>query len=250
MLFQWNEQTLGWFETASAYTGFHRELASIVRPHIADCETLCDIGCGLGLLDLELARDVRNLCCIDQNEAAIEALRALIRARGAQNIDARAADANALAEERWDVVIMSFFGTSTDDISRFLSFCDKRMILIVHENEAANRSANAAARRPKPLNAAEVADCLTDCGARLRRIGASLEFGQPFKSLAAAQEFVRVYANAPPLADGDAADWERPYGDAEKRLVETRRPDYPLYLPKRKGLAVFVVENAAYCRNS
>jgi hypothetical protein len=138
---------------------------------------------------------------------------------------------------------MSFFGTSTVDIARFLSFCDKRMLLIVHENAAADRCANAAARRPKPLDAVEVAGFLTGCGARFRKIGVSLEFGQPFKSLADAREFVCVYANAPPLADDDdASDWERPYGDAEKRLVETGRPDYPLYLPKRKGLAVFVVE--------
>ncbi|MDR1573498.1 MAG: class I SAM-dependent methyltransferase [Clostridiales Family XIII bacterium] len=247
MLFQWNEQTLRWFEAASAYTGFHRELASIVRPHIADCTTFCDIGCGLGLLDLELAQDVRSVFCIDRNETAIAALRALICARGAHNVAARAADVNALAGERWDAVIMSFFGSSTASIAHFLSFCDKRMILIVHENTSANRRANAAPRRPKPLDAIEVAGFLTDRGARFRKIGAVLEFGQPFTSLADVREFVRVYANALPFADdgGADADWERPYGDAEKRLIETGRSDYPLYLPKRKGLAVFVVEKAA-----
>jgi hypothetical protein len=245
MLFQWNEQTLGWFETASAYTGFHRELASIVRPHIAGCATLCDVGCGLGLLDLELAQDIRSMLCIDQNEAAIEALRVLIRVRGARNLSVRVADANTLAGERWDIVLMSFFGSSTDAIAHFLPVCDKRMILIVHESASADRNTDASMRRPKPLSAAEVAAFLTDCGARFQKIGASLEFGQPFKSLADAREFTRVYASSPPLADdgdSDATDWKRPYSDIEKRLVETGRPDYPLYLPKRKGLAVFVVE--------
>jgi predicted RNA methylase len=236
MDFTWNEQTLGWFETASAYTGFHRALAAIVRPHVAACATLCDVGCGLGLLALELARDMRSVLCIDRNETAITVLRALIRARGLHNVDARAADAKALAGERRDAVMMSFFGTSADDVARFLSFCDKRMILIVHEN--------ASARRRKPLDAVEVANFLTDCGARFLKIGASLEFGQPFASLADAREFARVYANAAPSADG-AADWERHCEDTEKRLVETGRSDYPLYLPKRKELAVFVVEKAA-----
>jgi hypothetical protein len=140
---------------------------------------------------------------------------------------------------------MSFFGSSTDAIAHFLPFCDKRMILIVHENAPANRDANAPMRRPKPLSAAEAAAFLTDYGARFQKIDASIEFGQPFKSLADAREFTRVYASAPPLADDDgddAADWKRPYSDIEKRLIETGRPDYPLYLPKRKGLAVFIVE--------
>jgi SAM-dependent methyltransferase len=242
MKFPWNEKTLNWFKTASAYTGFHRRLASIVRPHIADCDTLCDIGCGLGLLDLELARDVRSALCVDRNEEAIEALRALILARGVHNVAARAMDADALAGERWDAVILSFFGTSVADISRFMSFCDKRMILIVHESASALGCATARPRRTKPLGADEVADFLTGCGTRFRKIGASLEFGQPFKSAADARDFLRVYATATPLADA-AADWERLCEDTEKRLVETGRPEYPLYLPKRKELAVFVAEN-------
>ncbi|MDR2770931.1 MAG: class I SAM-dependent methyltransferase [Clostridiales Family XIII bacterium] len=248
MDFIWNEKTLDWFRTASAYTGFHSELASIVRPRLADCETLCDMGCGLGLLDLELAKDLRSVLCVDQSEAAIGALRELIRARGARNIVARVADVNdASAGERWDAVLMSFFGSSLEDIARFLAFCDKRMILIVHEKATAGRCVNAVSLRPKPFGAAEVTGFLTGRKLPFQQTHAAIEFGQPFKSLEDARDFIRIYTSSMLEAAGvgGPAERERLYGDMESRLVETGRADYPVYLPKPKRIAVFVVEKAA-----
>jgi SAM-dependent methyltransferase len=249
MDFLWNEKTLAWFEAASAYTGFHSRLADVVRPYIEGCETLCDIGCGLGLLDLALAGDVRRAVCIDQSETAIAALNEIIRARGARNVVARTADANGLTEECGDAVILSFFGSSGADIERFLPLCRKRLILIVHEKSSPTRCANAVALRPRPLGAAEVTDYLTNRRLKFRKTVAELEFGQPFRSLEDARDFIRIYAAAAPDADdadaGGQSDWDRLYGDMERRLVRTGLSDYPLYLPKPKRLAVFAAEKEA-----
>jgi SAM-dependent methyltransferase len=247
MKFLWNEKTLAWFKAASAYTGFHSRLASIVRPYTVDCATLYDIGCGLGLLDLELAKDMRSIVCIDRNEAVIAALNEIIRARGAHNIVARTADADTFAEESRDAVILSFFGSSFEDIARFLSLCDKRMILIVHEKASSAFRVSAISLRPKVLGAAEAADFLTMHNLVFCRKDFELEFGQPFKSTEAAREFIRVYASASPGAEdaGGRFGWERLCGDMESRLVRTGLSDYPLYLPKPKKLAVFVVEKDA-----
>ncbi|MDR2088442.1 MAG: class I SAM-dependent methyltransferase [Clostridiales Family XIII bacterium] len=245
MDFIWNEKTIDWFKTASAYTGFHGRLASIVRPCVADCETLCDVGCGLGLLDLELAKDVKEILCVDRNEAAIGALNEFIRARGIRNVVARVADAGTLAGERRDAVILSFFGSSLEDIARFSQFCGKRMILIVHEKASSARCVNAVSLRPKPFGAAEVSRFLTGRGLRFREMRAALEFGQPFRSLADARDFIRTYtASMSDAAGAGAAAQERLYGDMESRLVETGRADYPVYLPKQKRLAVFAVETS------
>jgi SAM-dependent methyltransferase len=247
MEFLWNEKTIAWFKAASAYTGFHSKLASIVRPYIQDCSTLYDIGCGLGLLDLELAKDIRSVVCIDRNEAVIAALNEIIRARGARNIVARTGDANTFAEESRDVVILSFFGASFEDIARFLSFCDKRMILIVHEKASSAFRVSAVSLRPKVLGAAETADFLAIRNLDFCRRDIELEFGQPFKSLEDALDFIRVYASVSPGADAadGQSEWDRLCGDMESRLVRTGLSEYPLYLPKPKKLAVFVVEKDA-----
>jgi predicted RNA methylase len=245
MDFIWNEKTIGWFQTASAYTGFHSNLASLVRPHIKDCATVCDIGCGLGLIDLELANDVSSVVCIDQNEAAIGALNELIRSRGARNIVARAADVNELNDEKRDAVIMSFFGSSVNAITHFMSFCGKKMILIVHETPSSAKRVNAVSLRPKPLGADEVYSFLTDRGLSFQKLSAVIEFGQPFRSLDDAKDFILVYSSATSEAAGirDAGDrGERLYNDMEKRLVKTGLPIYPFYLPKPKEVAVFIVE--------
>ncbi|MDR1247310.1 MAG: class I SAM-dependent methyltransferase [Clostridiales Family XIII bacterium] len=245
MDFIWNEKTIDWFKTASAYTGFHSNLASLVRPYIEDCSTICDIGCGLGLIDLELAGYVRDIICIDQNETAIGALNEFIRARGAYNVVARAADVNTLTGERRDAVIMSFFGSSVEAISRFMSFCEKKMVLIVHEKPMPAKRVNAVSLRPKPLGAAEVHGFLTDRGLTFQKLNAVIEFGQPFKSLEDAKDFILVYASSTSEAAGarDAdGRGERLYNDMAKLLVETGMPNYPLYLPKPKEVAVFIVD--------
>lgn len=41
----WNDQSVSWFNHASAYTGFHQKLADLLLKHITVRETLCDIGC-------------------------------------------------------------------------------------------------------------------------------------------------------------------------------------------------------------
>jgi len=68
MLFGWDEQTIRWFLDASAYTDFHQTLARKITPYLDPGDTLCDLGCGLGRLDLELAPHVMCLTAVDIDE--------------------------------------------------------------------------------------------------------------------------------------------------------------------------------------
>lgn len=74
MRMNWNDTTIKSFVSASEYTGFHKELANQIRPHIKNSKTLCDIGCGLGLIDMYLIKDVDCITCVDINENAINYL--------------------------------------------------------------------------------------------------------------------------------------------------------------------------------
>lgn len=56
MNFDWNPRTIQWYEDANSYSGFFKKVAQRIAPKLQGYFTLCDIGCGLGLLDLELSR--------------------------------------------------------------------------------------------------------------------------------------------------------------------------------------------------
>ena len=63
MRMNWNDTTIKSFVSASEYTGFHEELANQIRPYIKNSKTLCDIGCGLGLIDMHLSKDLDYITC-------------------------------------------------------------------------------------------------------------------------------------------------------------------------------------------
>ena len=79
MRMNWNDTTIKSFVSASEYTGFHEELANQIRPYIKNSKTLCDIGCGLGLIDMHLSKDLDYITCVDINENAINYLEKSIK---------------------------------------------------------------------------------------------------------------------------------------------------------------------------
>lgn len=110
MNFDWNPQTIQWYEDANAYSGFFRKVAGLIAPMLQGYATLCDIGCGLGLLDLELSSSIPQITCLDINENALAALRKNIEAGKIANIEPRLRDCENL-EGEWDVICISFFGS-------------------------------------------------------------------------------------------------------------------------------------------
>lgn len=51
MRFDWNADTIRWYQEANEYTGFFKHIAELIAPSLVGYSTLCDIGCGLGLMD-------------------------------------------------------------------------------------------------------------------------------------------------------------------------------------------------------
>ena len=125
----WNEKTIAWMEAASAFTGFHRKLAALLRPHLGLGGTLCDLGCGLGLIDLELSPWFERVTCLDTSGPALAALRRLAARRGCTNLELRQGDVEALDGE-WDTVLGVFFGFG-DRIPRWLAHCRRGLVVVV-----------------------------------------------------------------------------------------------------------------------
>lgn len=231
MMFEWNKDTIRWYTAANEYTGFYGNMANCILPSLADCETLCDLGCGLGLIDLELCHALKRIDCVDINTEAIASLNESIKTRGVKNIFPRLADCSEL-NETWDAVFMSFFGSGRPD--RFLHYC-KKLIMVVRCTGKAEMFPSASRNRHE--NTVESAEqYLIENGVHYKLALKSFEFGQPFTSMDDARNFIKSHA---PETSGEEMD-EFLAG----RLKHTENSDYPLFMPRMKSFGIFELEGA------
>ena len=228
--FSWDKDGIRWFIDASAYTGFHKALAQKIVPYLEPGSTLCDAGCGIGRLDLELARHVKNLTAIDVDEDAIKVLSRDAESLGLSNLRAYVHDAELLTEV-FDTILLSFFRETS--MPAFLKLCRRRIIRIVGADNRSNLYPEN--HRFKEKNAIpKVQDELISQGIGFKLELAAIEFGQPLVSWRDAELY--VLKNAPEATDKEIGDF------LSERLVRTGREDFPYYLPNEKEFGIFIID--------
>lgn len=237
MNFQWNENTIRWYREADEYTGFYKKAAALIAPSLQGYSSFCDIGCGLGLLDLELSPLIDSITCIDINDLAIQSLRKSIRDRDIFNINAQVMDCRCL-EGGWDVIHMSFFGGRS--LIKYLPYCRKMIALVAKTDNAAFYPDKY--KRNRRSTVADVEQALADQGLAysLREVG--LEFGQPLRSREEAASFVKRQASG--ISEDDLKDF------LAQRLTETGQEEYPFYIPNFKTFGVFEIAGELEIRKS
>ncbi|MCL2679212.1 MAG: class I SAM-dependent methyltransferase [Dehalococcoidia bacterium] len=230
MNFLWSDQSIRWFLDASSYTGFHKELAGKIAPYLEPSDTLGDIGCGLGRIDLELAPHVTSLTAIDINEVVIAQLQYDANRLELHNLHARCADVTALADV-FDVVIMSFFGKSVTE-SEYRQFCRRRAIRIVNAENSGHLYPDNHRQTSKDT-APMVQYELEKQGYRYQFLTHTIEFGQPLRSWQDAEQFV-LY-NAPKITAEESCTF------LQENATQTGRSDFPIYIPNPKDIGIFVI---------
>lgn len=229
MNFEWNENTVRWYQDAERYTGFFRNIAELVRPKLAGYSSLCDIGCGIGLVDLELSKHIDRITCIDSHPYAIEMLRQRIEAEKIKNIAPVLMDCNAI-EEGWDVILISFFGSR--ELEQFLPRCQKLFAVVGQKSQTELYPEKY--RKFQKNTAKEVEEELSRKGIPYFLAEAAFEFGQPFRSREDARDFIRTQSHD--ISSGDLESF------LAEHLVETGKEDFPLYLPRQKAVGIFEIE--------
>ena len=230
MRFAWNEQTIRWFLDASIYTGFHRSLAQIIMPHLSPGGTLCDLGCGLVRLDIELAPFMTKITAVDINEHATELLRHESMASGLNNLSIVHGDASSLTET-FDFVLLSFFGKS--DLLELMKLCRQRLIRIVSADNKSGlypQKYRCNVKDTVPI----VQEELDAKGINYELERYSIEFGQPLRSWQDAMQF--ILKNAPEAGTDEVIYF------LNENMILTDDDDFPLYLPNQKELGIFVFD--------
>lgn len=231
MYFSWNEDTIRWFCTASAYTGFHRRLAMLLRPKLTAGGTLADLGCGIGLVDLELASHVAEITCVDQSELPLAFLEKEAVRRGTHNLKILHADARALSGT-WDHVLTIFYASGAELLTQVLPHCRKSLTAVLRGGENSAFGPDRWRTRHGDL-AGDTIQALNAAGAVYTVEQAELEYGQPLESRADAEAFIR--SGCPGISD------EALEAYLAKQLKETGDPRCPLYLPNQKKFSILTL---------
>ncbi|MDR1028906.1 MAG: class I SAM-dependent methyltransferase [Clostridiales Family XIII bacterium] len=236
MIFEWTDEKIEFFARAGAYTGFHRKLAGLILPYMGADEDVIDVGCGLGLIDFELASRVRSITAVDEHPAVIRYMRDRVRARGPRNIFPRIADARVVSGGDWDVVLLSFFGTPDAGLKYMISEAGKRVVIITH-GEDTDPVHSLVKPKVKKVFARDMEEFFLAERYAYRKHIVDLDFGQPLRSMEEAVYFLESYS-----LEQDAEAKRTRLDFLLKRVVETGDATYPYFLPKPKNVAVFAVE--------
>lgn len=238
MLIVWNDRSLRWFREASEYTGYNRKLAAILLEYISSRHSLCDMGCGAGQIDFELAKHIEQITCIDISPVAIAAVERQAQEQGVANITAKCMDASR-AEGEWETVLALFHGGG-DVVEKYLPLAKEQLILATHGSLVGGFGPEGR-QAVKCFDTGGVRAYLDKLGVKYHLRMEQLEYGQPFADLDGAREFVKAYSK--PMGDGELDDYLR------KKLERTGDSRFPFYLPKKKNLGLFVIrrdENAQF----
>ena len=249
MLFQWDDDTIRWFVQASEFTGYHEKLANELIPMVTDYKTLCDIGCGLGLLEEHLGAVLDKITCMDINKNAINYINKAINQKKISNVETRLQSCDDL-QENFDCILLSFFGSR--NFKKFLPFCRKLIMIVGGNNKAhmypkkiEDKGLNSYHEIEKKLIAEKMEYCL-------KRI--TLEFGQPFYSLEDARNYISNLAKDTSQNEIDKFLQDNlkgisfPHDTCKKNNIEiTVEPQYAYYMPHPKELGIFEVKGLLEC---
>ena len=229
MNFRWNDDTVRWYLAADAYTGYSEKLAALIAPMVEGLSTLCDVGCGLGLIDLALSRHLKKITCIDVSAAAIDALKQAVAVKKIGNVEPLLMDSADLGG-RWDVILLSFF--DSHNIGAYLPQC--RKLIAVVGTKGKSELFPDKYRTFRKYTAGETEEFLVQNRLPYKRQYADLDFGQPLLSLRDARKFVA--ARSPGITPEDLEAF------LSERLVETGDRLYPYCLPRTKSVGIFEVK--------
>jgi len=229
----WEGESIRWFLDASRITGFHKTVAGAIIPFLEASDTLCDIGAGLGRLDLYLAPFCKIVSALDTNTGALDVLRQDTNNMGLKNTETivcNADDVLALQRE-WDIIMMSFFGQLQSRFSVYKKISKKHIISIVNTVRKGELHPKEAADYNRPV-VSDIEDFLKSNSIKYELINLEIEFGQPLKSIEDGVNFVRSFSKN--ISCKDAKDF------IIKNTIKSCN-EFPLYLPNKKPIGIFVI---------
>lgn len=226
-VYLWNSDMIYFMNQAAKNTKYYEELASYIVPHITEESVLCDVGCGLGNLSIELAKHCKKVYAVDISEEVIEELKRKLERMQITNIEVICTDVFSWEpDEKIDTTIYCMFGTmkEIDDIGNHFHVSQQ---FIVRRLAKQHRFK---IKEQKPRNhrhsAQGMAAELEEQGRPYEYSEMSISLDQPFKNLEEAVKFFELYNRTPDKVTID---------DVKERLIKRDDKECPyLFLAEKK----------------
>lgn len=109
-MFIWNEDMIRFLRDASEHSDYHHLLAEYLAKRLPENAHVCDAGCGLGYLSLQLAPYCRQVTAVDVSPEALAVLAANCDKEKIKNVDIRCGEIAELPpDEPYDAMVFCFF---------------------------------------------------------------------------------------------------------------------------------------------
>lgn len=227
----WNEQIYKWYLDSGAYTKYERKLREILLSVIPDRDTLCDMGCGAALIDMEMAGDFTSVSCIDLDPVVVTCAREEASRRGITNLEILCGDGRKM-KGSWDTIMALYHARDSQTIRHYLSLAEKRLVLVTRFSHL-TKIGKDKYQALESYDAESMPTMLEREKIPYFMEVHELEHGQPFEKLSEAEAYVKLYCN---IRDDALQEY------LKEELIETGEERFPYYLPKKKKFCLFVIE--------
>ena len=212
---QWTDESIAFLRDAAAMNRYYETIAERIAPQLQENAHVCDAGCGIGELSLALKPYCRHVTAVDADELAIKTLEAHL----IKGVTAICGDVEALTpKEPYDAMVFCLFGRTEDTLRIAKKQCRGKIFLVKRDYSHHRFSAGKVSLGEYTVE------------------HFTAEFGQPFRSLEAAERFFALYNRS----ESEVLSKD----EIRARLTAGPSEKFPYYLPHEKALCLFTVETA------
>lgn len=228
MMFLWKNDMIRFMKDASEYGNYNKIIAGEIIQYMNEGMDICEIGCGLGYLSLELSHYVNSVTSIDINEDAVSILKENCKKNKIENIRAVCADAKEVLPKpqtgkSYDALISCMFGSIEETVEIAKREAISRVHIVFSLDKSHSFSVGGESREKGYENGITFLD---DNKIEYEFRKMSLEFGQPLRNIGDAKKFLETYNR------DDNKSISEDY--IMSRVIKNDSGEYPYYIPMKR----------------
>lgn len=232
-VYLWNSDMIYFMNQAAKNTKYYEELASYIIPYVTKESVLCDVGCGLGNLAIELSKYCKKVYAVDISEDVITELKKKLEREQISNVEAICTDVFGWQpEEKVDATVYCMFGTlqEIEEIGRHLNV--KQQFIVRRLAKQHRFKIKEQTPRNHRHSAQGMAAELDRQGRPYEYREMSISLDQPFKNLDEAIRFFELYNRTSERVTVE---------DVKERLIEREDEECPYLFPAEKVMGLIRV---------